>query len=452
MKNTGRRSFVLYFLTAAFVGGMIFFLYSLFTHGGAWAMQPYNQHIAAEKRSNAAGSIFDCNGNVLLQTKDGKRRYNPNAEIRKATLHTVGDSLGYISTGVQPAFRSQLMGYNPITGLTAPTGKKRGSDITLTLDSHACEQALRAMGSKRGAAIMYNYKTGDIICKISTPTFDPENVPSDIEKNSRYKGAYVDRAFSSSFTPGSIFKVVTSASAIENFPNWQSLTFNCKGETIISGNRITCLEHHGKIGIKRGMAVSCNVAFAELAVKLGKNSLTKTADEMGFNKQFYVDGIPLSKSVFDVKNADKGALGWAGIGQNTTLANPCHMMMIMGAIANGGTPVQPKLIQNKSLDLNPLKSSSLPRMMDEKTAAQLKSLLRNDVTYDYGDDMFPSGMKICAKTGTAEVGKNKKDTGWIVGFSANPNTPFAFAVVVEEGGFGLSSAGPVAIAMLQSVK
>lgn len=90
-------------------------------------------------------------------------------------------------------------------------------------------------------------------------------------------------------------------------------------------------------------------------------------------------------------------------------------------------------------------------MLSESTAERLKTYLRFNVTNAYGDGMFPSGMEVCAKTGTAEVGEGKEPTGWIVGFSANSSTPYAFAVAVEEGSSGIGSAGYVASAVLSSL-
>ena len=87
-------------------------------------------------------------------------------------------------------------------------------------------------------------------------------------------------------------------------------------------------------------------------------------------------------------------------------------------------------------------------MLSASTADRLKGYLRNNVSSYYGDNLFPSGMEVCAKTGTAEVGEGKAPTGWMIGFSANSSTPYAFAVAVEEGSSGIGSAGSVASAVL----
>ena len=125
----------------------------------------------------------------------------------------------------------------------------------------------------------------------------------------------------------------------------------------------------------------------------------------------------------------------------------------MGAIANGGTPVIPYYVGSVSgpfgFPLHRGHPTWGDELVDETLAGKLEALLRYDVTSDYGDDMFP-GMAVCAKTGTAEVGGGKKPNGWIVGYSSNDSTPYAFAVVVEEGNYGISSAGRIASALMSA--
>ena len=215
MRTTGFRSMVLYLLLAAFLGGLGYLLVNFVLHGSQWAMQPYNGHVYAENSTVKLGDITDRNGNLLAATEDGSRRYSADETVRRALLHTVGDSAGYISTSVQYTQRAKLAGYNIVTGLNDTIFNRIGSNIALTVDQNACVAAYNALGGKNGAVIVYNYNTGEILCKVSAPTFDPQNVPEDLETNDAYKGAYLDNTLSGSFTPGSIFKLVTAAAAME---------------------------------------------------------------------------------------------------------------------------------------------------------------------------------------------------------------------------------------------
>lgn len=453
MKTTGTRSLILFLLTGGFLVGLVIFLASLVMEGGNWAFQPYNKHLAGGGQLSYAGDVLDRNGTILAQSKDGERLYNDDEMVRRATLHAVGDTMGYISTGVQYSYRSELAGYNIFTGLATPTGKTTGNDIRLTLDSNLSKVTLQAFGNQKGAAILYNYRTGEVLCMVSSPTFDPGNVPADLntDTSGKYEGVYLNRALSASYTPGSIFKIVTSAAAIENIPDLESRIFDCPGEITVNGNKVTCLSRHGKIHFQDGLAKSCNIVFAELAMELGKEKMTAEAASMGFNRSFDLDGIPTSKSQYDVSEAQENDLAWSGVGQYTDLTNPYHMMLLMGAIANEGTPVKPYLIESITTHFGLVtkagRTQKDSQLLQADTAAKLKEVMRYNVTSEYGDNMFPD-MEVCAKTGTAEVGGGKKPNAWMVGFSSNDRTPYAFAVVVENGNSGIGAAGGVASAMM----
>lgn len=455
MKTTGARSLILYIIGIGFLFGLGVFLYGFATEGGDWAVQPFNRHISGEGGVSASGRILDRNGEVLAQSVNGKRVYNDDAETRRAMLHAVGDTQNYISTGVQYNFRSELSGYNPVTGLVAPTGKPNGSDVRLTLDSGLCKLALQKFGSRDGAALLYNYRTGELLCMVSAPGFDPQNPPSDLttDKTGKYEGVFLNKALSSTFTPGSVFKLVTAAAAIEGIPDLDSRTWNCNGSVTINGNKITDVASYGKLDFKNALAKSSNVAFSQIAVELGADKMEAAADSMGFNQRFSLDGIPTAKGVYSVKGAQPNELGWSGVGQYTDLANPYQMMVLMGAVANGGTPVTPyevaKITSPFGIALKSGGTRNGERMLSAATADRLKTYMRYNVTNAYGDGLFP-GLSVCAKTGTAEVGGTKKPNCWMVGFSSDEKTPYAFAVVVENEKSSLKSAGQIASALMKA--
>ena len=451
MRTTGFRSMVLYILLAAFLGGLGYLLVNFVFNGSKWAMQPYNGHINSENSTVKLGDITDRDGNVLATTENGTRSYSGDESVRRALLHTVGDPYGYISTSVQSTMSAKLSGYNIFTGLNDTIFNRMGSNITLTVNQSACAAAYNALGGKNGAVLVYNYKTGEILCKVSAPTFDPENVPEDLETNDAYKGAYLDNTLSASFTPGSIFKIVTAAAAMERWPDsWETMTYDCQGAVELAGSNVTCFHGnaHGTQDMAAALGNSCNVYFAQLANELGADALQAKAEEMGFNTQFSFEGISIAKSTIDVSGTNANELGWAGVGQHTVLANPYHMMVLMGAIANGGEYVQPKLAQGGNL----LGGGGGDRQLVSSTeASQLKNLLRNDVANYYGDYLFPEGMNVCAKTGTGEVGDEKGPNCWMVGFCDSAEYPYAFSVLVEDGIGGIESAGSVASAVLSAL-
>ena len=445
MKTVGFRSFALYILLFAFLGGVGWLVVSLLFHGSQWAMQPYNAHIYADDATVTLGDIEDRDGQVLATSRDGQRVYADDPTTRRALLHTVGDSAGFISTSVQYTLRTKLTGYNLITGLNDTVFNHLGSTVKLTLDADACTAAYNALNGHNGAAIFYNYQTGDILCKVSAPGYDPMDVPSDLEDNPAYKGAYLDNTLSGSFTPGSIFKLVTTVAAMEKWPDsWSSLRYDCWQSEVIGGSAVTCMGAHGDQDIGTALGNSCNLYFAKLANDIGAADLQKTAEKLGFNKSLDFSSIQTVPSQCKLNGADENQLGWAGVGQYTVLANPYQMMTLMGAIAGGGTYVQPRLTGDTGL----FGGGGDRTLLTSTQASDLKALMRNVVSGFYGDWLFPEGLNVCGKTGTGEVGEGKAPNCWMVGFCDNDRYPIAFAVVVEEGSYGLDSAGSVVSAAL----
>ena len=192
-------------------------------------------------------------------------------------------------------------------------------------------------------------------------------------------------------------------------------------------------------------------------MELGANQMTSCANKLGFNKNFSIDGITLAKSIYDVNDATEASIGWSGVGQYNDLVNPAHMMIINGAIANGGTPIQPYMIKHMTSSLG-IKShvgttKKEAEMMTESTASQVSDLMRSAVKNNYGNSMF-GNLEVCAKTGTAEVSndKSKEPHSWMVGFSKDIDCPLAFVVVVENGGSGIEVAGSIASSVMNEAQ
>lgn len=444
-KNRSRSTMVLIIALLAIVG-LCVFIVKIFLNAGQWIQHSYNGHLAGSGGLSSAGEIFDRSGNTLAYSQDGERLYNSDYTTRLSTLHVVGDDSLNISSAIQSSYRSQLIGFNYLWGLGLPSSLKAGGNITLTIDSSACNAAYNALGEHNGAVVVYNYKTGEVLCSVSTPTYDPMDPPEITEDNEKeYDGVYVDKVLAGLYAPGSTFKIITAAAALENIPDIENETFTCNGSTNIGGNEITCMHIHGELTMKEGLAQSCNVVFSELAARLGKDKMTAMAEKLGFNSSVIVNGTETARQVYNVSKADENGLGWSGIGQYTVEANPMQMAIMCGAIANGGTAVLPNEIKSGVMEIN----GGTKDMIDSDLAAKLDEYMRYDVTSYYGDSLFPS-LTVCAKTGTAEVGENKEPHAWMVGYSQDEDAPLAFAVIVENGGYGFSTAGPVAVAAMEA--
>ena len=444
MKKIERRMLICRVLALLLAVGMGVFLVKYALHGGSWASSAFNRHLYNNDGQLASGTVLDRDGDVLSTVENGKRVYYDNATVRKATLHAVGDLQGNIGTGALNAFADKLTGYSLLNGAF---GAERGSDLYLTIDARYNYEAYEALNGHAGTVAVYNYKTGEILCMVSAPSYDPLNVPGDIETSDRWEGAYLNRFLSSAFTPGSVFKTVTLAAAIENIPDLDERTWDCQGSIQIGDDTIVCSGTHGQQHIGDAFANSCNVAFAQMAVELGADTLAKYADKAGLMDSYSVSGLPTAKGSFTWENITDSQLGWAGVGQFHDQVNPCGLMVYMGAIANGGRAAEPYLIKKT---VSALGIPSLPhltgktgQLVSSSTASVLADMMADNVEKTYGTKRFPN-MDICAKSGTAEVGEGKTPHAWFAGFLRNEETPYAFVVLVENGGGGSSVAGTVA--------
>ena len=449
MKRILKRSTLILVFTLLFIGGASFFCVELVFNADDWANQPYNAHISGNGGLEQAGAVYDRNGVALEKTPGTDRVYNENYSVRVGLLHTVGDNSLNISTAVQSKYRSQLTGYSLIWGLNMPQSLRTSHDITLTVDANASAatyDALSAYG-KQGACVVYNYKTGEVISSVSTYSYDPEAPPEINEDNEHeYEGVYLDHVLSSSYTPGSIFKLVTAAAAIENIPDLFERTWYCEGHEDIGGQEVRCVdgEAHGTLDFYGALEHSCNIVFAELAVELGPEKMTAAAEKMGINLSYEIDDVSTAKGHYDVSKATTNELAWSGVGQYNDEVNPMQMAILCGAIANGGNSVNPTYIKSGTGDL--LKMIGLN---DTKSRELLKSSTASTLSQSMPSYTFGS-LSVRAKTGTAEVGDEKSPNAWMVGFSTDEDCPLAFACVVEDTGFGSQYARPVAETAMQS--
>lgn len=457
MKMTSRRSFILMLLVGAVVVGLVVLSVKFALYGETWVMMRANEHLTQNGSFIAAGNVVDRNGEILAYTENEKRCYNESERIRRSTLHIVGDTEGYISSGIQTAYKNDLVGYNRFTGMYSLVKNGRGNDVVLTIDAQVSAIAYDELNGRNGIVAAYNYETGEVICSVSSPNYDIYNKPSDEEINSdtegKYDGIYINRLIDGMYTPGSTFKIITTTCAVENIPDIEEWSYECSGETVIGGVKVTCPRTHGKMNFQQCLSNSCNCAFATLATELGADKLTATADEYGFGDQYDFGNQKTSASIFDLTDATDGDIAWAGVGQYTTLVNPYHMLTVLGSIANDGVAVLPYTVSEiitpdgETVGKTEMQSVSY---IDSDTAQKVSELMRFVVTDNYGDENF-SNLSMCGKTGTAEVEDDKEPHSWFVGFSQNSACPVAIVVVVENGGWGSENAMPIASVVMNEI-
>ena len=447
MKKLQRRTlFVLLFILALAAGTVV--LCAFYVKDGAqWASFYGNQHVYTNGRI-ASGSIQDRNGTTLFDCAEGQ--YSDDKTTRISTLHAIGDKQGNINTGAKNLFADQLVGFSLITGTSGT-----GNTIKLTLDANLNNAAYQAMAGRKGVAALYNYETGEVLCMLSTPSFDPADDAEAAKVaagDSNYDGAYLNRFLSGTYTPGSTFKLVTAAAALETLHNEDSFSYTCTGSLTLNGEKITCPSVHGTQDFATALANSCNGAFATLATQVGGKTLEKYATEAGLTSKVNVNGLNTAAGSFTAGTSDND-VGWSGVGQYKDLVNPCAELTLMGCIAQGGSAATPRLLKSvtssKGLPVAHVTTETSKIGWKADTCDKIRTLMHNNVTSNYSKNLDFGGLNVCAKSGTAEVGTSKPHA-WFVGFVEDSAYPYAFVVVVENGGWGSSVAGGVAASLLKA--
>ena len=450
MNRVANRSSIALLLAVILLGGMCLFLAEYLLNAGDWVVFEGNPHVY-NGVNIGCGVITDRSGEVLLSATDS-RSYAEDAALRKATIHWLGDRYGYISAPAVTHYAPDMAGFDLLNGLYGYSGT--GGEAEMTISGEVQRAALEAMGKKKGTVAVYNYRTGEILCAVSTPTYDPDNVPDIDEDGEKYEGIYLNRFTQTTYVPGSVFKLVTTAAALDTLKNAEDIEFRCDGVYEMSGGKVKCTGEHGTIDLKKALQKSCNCYFAQLTEVLGADTLEKYVNKLQITEPVRFDGITTARGSFSVEGASAQQLAWAGIGQYLDTVNPCRYMTFMGVIAGGGEAAQPYIVASAGTGMfggYEAEKTSTGRLLDKDTAEALAKLMRNNVKKQYGDDNFP-GLTVCAKSGTAEVGGDKKPNATFAGFCADEEYPLAFFVAVEDAGAGAKTCVPILSEVLAACK
>lgn len=451
---------VLLVLTALYLSLIAYFCYAVLFYGSRWFADSYNSRVKMDEKNPRIipGSIMDRNGVVLAQTKDelvkdpvtGKsERYYYRAYHQKAAsvAHVVGFNHNkYGRSGVEAFYVYYLMGYN--NSLVERIYQKaflpqeRGNDVILTVDFRLQDyisQLLKQQG-KKGSVVLLNSKTGEILAMVSYPTFNPNDMDN-VDEDS-----LLNRATQGLYPPGSVFKLVTAAAALENIEDITERDFNCGGTVEFDGARIRCYkgEIHGQVNLAQALSVSCNTTFSSLGIEIGWRALLKTGEKFGFNEDFLFSDVRMKMSSLPINyKTSRRELAWTSVGQARVLVTPLHMAMMAAAIANDGVMMEPKLLYRvvgRNGDIQKeLKPSIYKKVLDEEKARILKEMMAGVVREGTGKQARSSAIAIAGKTGTAEEGakeQQNRNLAWFVGFASVDDPRLAIAVLLEDVGEG----------------
>jgi len=268
------------------------------------------------------------------------------------------------------------------------------------------------------------------------------------------------------YHPGSVFKLVVAAAALESgeytnqstFDNPVSVQLPNSTSEVFNSSRAAC-GSGSEVSLIYAMRFSCNVPFVELGIELGQDRLRAQAELFGFGKEINVPMLA-TPSIFP-EEMDEAQLGLASFGQYDVRVSPLQMALISSSIANGGLMMQPNLIESVISPNLSVISAPQPEVLAQPitaaTAASLKKMMVQSVSSGVASNASVSGFKVAGKTGTAENGDNERVTLWFTGFAPATNPRVAIALVVEDGGgrdsgaSGNATAAPVARSFFQAV-
>lgn len=452
MNRIAGRAGITLLIVLLLVAGISFFVWEFVTEADEWIVFPGSPHVY-NGGNIGCGVVTDRDGALLVDLQDDGRTYAASLPLRCATVHWVGDRNGSISAPALPHYAAEMAGFDLLNG-TYSYGQT-GGIAELSMSAKLQTAALEALDGRKGTVGVYNYKTGELICAVTSPTYDPDNIP-DLSQDTEgvYDGMYLNRFIQSVYIPGSIYKIVTLAAALEENPRITEQTFTCTGTYKLGNDEVVCEGAHWEQTLKDAFRNSCNCAFAQIAQQLGAKKMMQYAEQFKITESVSFDGMETSTGNYDVTNATESQLAWSCIGQYTDQINPCRFMTFMGAIAMDGKGTTPYLVERITVDgtqTYQAHTSREDRIMSTSTAKILKEYLQNNVDEKYGADNF-HGLTVCAKTGTGEVGGDRRPNATFAGFVQNEKYPFAFIVAVEDGGYGSTVCIPIISKILDACK
>lgn len=443
-----------------------------------------NPRLIAEEYSRERGPIIVGDAPIAKSVAtDDRLKYK--REYAQGPLYAPATgfySLVYGASGIEAQANSILSGtddslfvrrvIDTLTGV-----QPKGGSVTLTLNPAAQQAAydgLRKQGA-RGAVVALDPTTGAILALVSTPSYDPNLLashdPAAIRKaydrlSTRDARPMLNRALRQTYPPGSTFKIVTAAAALETgryrpdskVDNDARLNLPLTDATLPNYNGRPCTPT-GTATLTDALKYSCNVAFGKLGMQLGDDALRAQAQKFGFDQAVEVPMRSVASRF--PEQLDEPQTAQSAIGQFDVRATPLQMAMVAAAVANRGVLMKPYLVQevrapNLSV-LDTTRPQELGTAVSPQTAAALAQMMTEVVETGTGTNAQIPGVRVAGKTGTAQQGEGRKPHAWFVSFAPSDVEPkVAVAVVLEEGGeaaevSGNALAAPIANAVMRAV-
>jgi peptidoglycan glycosyltransferase len=386
--------------------------------------------------------------------------------------HAVGYSYTDLGrAGLERFYNDPLTGRSTelLSALDSVLGPEReGDDLRTTLDPQAQRVAYQGLAGRKGAAVALDVETGAVLVMASNPTFDPNR----LDEGDRLRRLNLDNANSPLFNratqigypPGSTFKVLTAATALDAGRYTPASVVNGDSPKSVSGVELNNFDNQsfGSIDLTTALTKSVNTVWAQVGVDLGRSTMTEYMERFGFYAKPEIDYPPDQVDASGAYRRGRPVrptsasvdLGRLAIGQSTLLVTPLQMASVAQTIANGGVRMKPRLgsriVDREGRTADRIEPDRAQRVVSEKTARELTVMMKNVVREGTGTAAALEGVEVAGKTGTAEIDIQRGiNDPWFIGFSGR----HAVAVVVErvQGGQGGTVAAPIAKQILQSL-
>lgn len=439
---------------------------------------PLNKRSFYLKFAHPRGAILASDGRTIAQSQKVNDPFGYQRSYPQGALYAPVTGFFSITQGNDRGIESSrdklLSGtshalfFNQVHSLLTGT-QQAGASIETSIVPRLQKVAYQQLQGKEGAVVAIEPSTGRILAMVSTPSYDPNLLAQHDSKKAnaayqKYIGApgnpVLNKTISQVYPPGSTFKVVVAAAALETGQYQPDSIIPAGADYVLPGTsyKLTNAERaangsNGKISFEDALAYSSNTAFAQLGVKLGTDAVATEARKFGFDDSIVVDGTRATgsqmnavPSLFRANSPDRLALG--SIGQGDVTVTPLQDALVAAAVANRGQLMQPTLVDRvRANDLSVI-SQTQPRVMSvpfsENTANKLKQMMEAVVRKNGAGIRIP-GISVAAKTGTAQIGdRGEKNDGWVIGFAPANQPKIAVAVVVHNVNlYGAESAGPI---------
>lgn len=447
-----------YVYLTLFVLLIIHLLYFIIFSSGNLVINSYNPRLDLLEENIIRGKILDRNGEILAETVEYDEEEHRVYPYENAFSHIVGYS-HQGKTGIEALadidlLQSNMSIYDQVI-FELKKDKRIGDNVVTTLDKDLQLKAHELMGNQRGAIVAIEPSTGKILCMVSKPDFNPNEIVINWEDliNDEENSPLLNRATQGLYPPGSTFKILTAAEyLIENDEN--HFAYTCTGEDDFDGKVIHCYNSkaHGDETLSEAFTVSCNTAFATLGNQIDIDQLNTLANQFLFNQSLPYS-LPYSMSSFTLTSQNNSAQkAETVIGQGETLITPLHNLLITSAIANGGFLMKPYLIDHTENYKGKSQEKNMPDVYDELLGTELSRTLT-----EYMMEVMQSGTGkqgasdafiAAGKTGSAENPFGDAH-GWFVGFAPAEDPQIAISVIIENSGGSSHLAVPIANALFE---